>query len=232
MPQQYHLPLPQTEAMSLEDFLPSSANEEAVRWLLSRAPQEWPSHAMVLWGPAGSGKTHLLTIWRDKVGAVSVRLGDNTVLDAIVQGQTVAAAYVIDDADRCAADPVLQEWLQHFYNATKTAGANVLLTASKPPAAWGLGLRDIETRLKSCLTVGLQEPDDELTRGLLLKLFADRQLLVETGVIEYLAQRVERSGGAIRQVVAALDTAALERGRKISIPFAQSVLGQSLSSQD
>jgi len=135
-----------------------------------------------------------------------------------------ARAFVIDDADQAAGDPKLEEWLQHFYNATKAAALPVLIAARKPPALWGLGLKDIETRLKSCMTVHLEEPDDDLIRGLFLKLFADRQLLVETGVIEYLAQRVDRTAGAVRQTVTLLDEASLEAGRKISIPFAQKIL--------
>lgn len=211
--------------MSLEDFLLSSANEEAAAWLVQREPKDWPAHTLVLCGPEGSGKTHLLHIWCDKQKAALIKLGD-PVLSQIVQAKAIAPAYAIDDADECAGDVAAQEWLQHFYNATKAAGFPVLLTAKTPPAGWGLTLRDIETRLKSGPSVGLHEPDDELMRGLFLKLFADRQLLVETGVVDYLAARVDRTGSAVKQMVSLLDEAALETGRKISIPFAQKTLAQ------
>lgn len=224
MSQQYHLPLPQAEAMSVEDFLSARANEEAVLWLMRRSPRDWPSHALVLCGPEGSGKTHLLSIWCDLVRAQRIEAGDRKALNDVVNGTHKAQAYAIDDCDKIAGDRDRQEWLQHFYNATKAAGLPVLLTAKTPPAAWGLTLRDIETRLKSCVTVTLDEPDDELIRGLLLKLFGDRQLMVEAGVVEYLAQRVDRTGTAIRRIVAGLDEASLQMGRKISIPFVQKYL--------
>ena len=232
MAQQYHLPLPQSEAMSLEDFLPAPTNEEAVGWIVSRAPSSWPAHAFVLWGPEGTGKTHLLHIWSERTGAAKVPLGDQTLLAAIVDGKAPAPAFALDDADQCANRSGLdaaqkaatQEWLQHFYNATKAAQIPLLLTARTPPAQWGLSLRDIETRLKSCPAVQLHEPDDDLLRGLLLKLFRDRQLMVEAGVVEYLAQRTDRTGAAIRALVARLDEASLEAGRKISIPFVQKLL--------
>lgn len=220
MIRQYHLPLPQQEAMTPEDFLSAPANQEALTWLLQRGPQTWPSHVLLLNGPEGTGKTHLLNIWCALQGAQNIRVGD-PVLSQIVDGSCVVKAFALDDADRIAGDAAGQEWLQHFYNATKTSGAFVLLTARTPPAQWGLALRDIETRLKSCLTVSLNEPDDELMRGLLLKQFRDRQLMVEAGVVEYLAQRTARTGAAIRALVARLDEAALEAGRKISIPFVQ-----------
>ncbi len=226
MNQQYHLPLPQAEAMTAEDFLPAQANEDAVAWLMRRRPQEWPSHTLVLCGPEGSGKTHLLSIWCDLVGAQRVAVGDREILAGIVNGESDTSAFAMDDVDRAAGNADNEEWLQHFYNATKAASLPVLMTARTPPAAWGLTLRDIETRLKSCVTVMLDEPDDELMRGLFLKLFRDRQLMVEAGVVEYLAQRVDRTGTAIRKIVAELDESSLQQGRKISIPFVQKYLMQ------
>jgi chromosomal replication initiation ATPase DnaA len=211
--------------MGLEDFLPSSSNEEGVAWLLRREPSSWPSHALVLWGPEGAGKTHLLSIWCERQKAQRIALGD-PVLAAIVNGKALAPAFALDDADACVGDPAQEEWLQHFYNATKAASLPVLLTALHPPALWGLGLRDIETRLKSCVSASLHEPDDALMRGLLMKLFSDRQLMVEVGVVDYLSARLERTTAAVRDAVAQLDEAALGEGRKISIPFAQKVLAQ------
>lgn len=216
--------MPQKESLALEDFLQSTANEAAVRALLQTGPERWSSHALVLWGPEGCGKTHLLNIWQDKMKAQWVQPKQD-VLDKLVTGQERAPAYIIDKADLIAGDTGAEEWLQHFYNATKEASIPLLLAARKPPVEWGVALPDILTRLKSCQTVALQEPDDELIHGLLLKLFQDRQLLVDVGVVDYIAARLERTGTAVRQAVAQLDEAALEGHRKISIPFAQKILG-------
>ncbi len=222
-PRQYHLPLPFQESMGAEDFLLSPANEEAVLWLLGREAASWPVHALVLYGPEGSGKTHLLSIWTEKNKAMRLAVGDE-VLQDIASGQYVGHAFALDDAEAVVGDGEKEEWLQHLFNATKAAGCFLLMTASQPPAAWGLKLKDIQTRLKSCLSVALREPDDVLMRGLLLKLFADRQLMVEAGVVDYLASRLERTGTALRAAVEKLDEAALETKRKISVPFVQKTL--------
>lgn len=223
MSQQYHLPLPQKDSMTIEDFLPSDANAQAVHWLVHSTPDIWASHALILWGPEGSGKTHLLSIWAEQRRAVFVEPKTES-LATLLSGDA-AKAYVLDDAQLIAGDTEAEEWLQHFYNATKAENIPLLIAAPKPPAEWGLGLRDILTRLKSCQTVALKEPDDVLIHGLLLKLFQDRQLLVDVGVVDYLAPRLERTGTAVRETVRALDEAALEGHRKISIPFVQKVLG-------
>jgi chromosomal replication initiation ATPase DnaA len=72
--------------------------------------------------------------------------------------------------------------------------------------------------------VEIGEPDDALARAVLVKLFVDRQLVVDTSVVEYLALRIERSLEAARRVVEALDREALTKGRRITRPMAGDVL--------
>lgn len=222
MSKQYHLPLPHRCSMKAEDFLPSPANEAAIEWLLVRDPSEWSSHALILWGSDGSGKTHLLNVWAERMTALSVIPHDNH-LTAVIDGDG-ATAYVMDDADELIKTAEDQEWLQHFYNATRAEHTPFLIAARRPPSLWNLSLKDIETRLKSCHSVEIHQPDDDLMRGLLLKLFADRQLVVDSGVVEFLAARLDRTGATVIAAVDALDDAALENKQKITIPLAQRVL--------
>ncbi len=72
--------------------------------------------------------------------------------------------------------------------------------------------------------MSIEPPDDALLRAVLVKLFVDRQLIVDLGVIEAVALRIDRSLGRARDVVAELDRDALGRGRRISRPLAVAVL--------
>jgi len=65
-----------------------------------------------------------------------------------------------------------------------------------------------------------------LLRALLVKLFIDRQLVVDIAVIDALAMRMERSFAAARQVVDRLDRLALERGRRVTRPLVQEALAE------
>ncbi|MCL2468652.1 MAG: hypothetical protein FWF24_00245 [Alphaproteobacteria bacterium] len=223
MSQQYKLSWPHHIAMSLDDFLLTSSNAQAVRWLFETPPTAWPSHMLILHGPAGCGKSHLLQSWCQHVGAMAV-CPESSVLESLARGEAAAPAFAFDDADKIAAFPAQQEWLVHFYNATKALHVPVVLAAQKPVAVWGLMLKDIETRLKSCQSVAIEEPDDDLIHGLFLKLFADRQLRVENDVVEYLVKRATRTGTAVQKLVQLLDEEALRAGKKITIPFAQKFL--------
>jgi chromosomal replication initiation ATPase DnaA len=85
MNQQYHLPLPQREAMTAADFMVTSSNREAAQWTLERTPAAWPSHCLILYGPHGCGKTHLLTAWSEKYGAHILEAGENILPDIVNQ---------------------------------------------------------------------------------------------------------------------------------------------------
>ncbi|MFX6899694.1 chromosomal replication initiator DnaA, partial [Acinetobacter baumannii] len=78
-------------------------------------------------------------------------------------------------------------------NSAKEEGAFVLMTAREAPVAWGTGLKDLTSRLRAIPTVALAEPEDALLRAVLVKLFADRQLLADADIVEFLARRMERS---------------------------------------
>ncbi len=59
---------------------------------------------------------------------------------------------------------------------------------------------------------------------MLVKLFLDRQLVVDTSVVDALALRLDRSLARARDVVAVLDREGLSRRRRITRPLALATL--------
>jgi chromosomal replication initiation ATPase DnaA len=200
-------------ALGAEDFLVAPSNAEAVAWL-DRWP-DWPAPALVLYGPAGSGKTHLAHVFEARSGArnVAAELAPEQV------PHLAAAAVVVDPAEGAAEEPLL-----HLYNLVAERRGALLLVGRSPPAQWRIGLADLRSRLLASPTVALRPPDDALLGAVLLKLFADRQVAVGEELIAFLLRRTERSFEAARLVVAQLDAAALAAGRPITVPFAREVL--------
>jgi chromosomal replication initiation ATPase DnaA len=133
----------------------------------------------------------------------------------------VARTAIVDDA--IEAD---EEALLHLYNLLAERRGHLLLLAREPPARWGIALADLRSRLLAAPSVGVAAPDDALLSGVLVKLFADRQITVSEEVIAYLIVQIERSFAAAEDIVAALDTAALAAGRAVTVPLARQVLSQ------
>ncbi|MBN9220790.1 MAG: hypothetical protein J0I79_22825 [Mesorhizobium sp.] len=218
-PRQLPLDLGHGTGYSRDELVVSGTNNQAAA-LIDRWP-DWPAPVVVLAGPAGSGKTHLASIWRGRANAVAV--GAGRIGDGIAGLGTRPA--LIDDID---TGPIDEQGLFHLINAVRGAGSTLLLTARRFPSAWGVSLPDLASRLKAAATVEIHEPDDLLLAGVITKLFADRQIEVEPHVVQYLVRRIERSLATAMRVVERLDRTALER----KTPITRALAAETVSAMD
>lgn len=218
MNEQLALGLPPREDYSVDSFVDGDANA-AARWALA-GWRGWPGRTLVIYGPAGSGKTHLAAVWAAESGALRLsgsELADR--LDTLPDGVPLA----VEDADRFADRAALFHLLNRTQQEVTPA---LLLTAREAPARWKSDIPDLNSRLLAVATAELREPDDELLSRLLKKLFADRQSPLVDGLIEYLLPRMERSVDGARRLVEALDREALAKKTTINRRVARRVLDE------
>jgi chromosomal replication initiation ATPase DnaA len=221
-PRQLALSLPHAESHAREDFLEGSANAAALK-LVDNWP-DWPNRAVMLVGPAGSGKSHLASVWAERAGA---RITSAKALDApAVPASLTTGALVVEDIVPGEVD---ERALFHLLNLARQQGDFLLLTARTAPAQWTLNVPDLVSRLRALPVVPLLPPDDALLRALIVKLAADRQLALDDTVVGYLATRIERSFSAARQIVARLDEEGLRQRRAPSRVLAVEVVRDLLS---
>lgn len=208
-PRQLVLALDHAVSFAREDFLPGPSNNAALT-LIERWP-DWPNKVMALVGPEGAGKSHLATIWAEMAGArvLSAKLlGETDLPSAFATG-----ALVLEDLEPTGLD---ERALFHLLNLAREEGAYVLITARAAPASLPLTIRDLASRLRAVPAVTLAAPDDALLRSLIVKLATDRQLNVDEPLVNYLANRIERSFVAARSAVAKLDEEAMRQHRPVT----------------
>jgi chromosomal replication initiation ATPase DnaA len=218
-PAQYILDFPHRTAFGRSDFLVADSNAAALGWI-DRWPS-WPSGVLMLHGQAGSGKTHLVHLWRERASAliVSGEVLHAAALPCILDQSRHRIA--IDDADRA---PELA--LLHLYNSCLEGRGSVLITARLPPGSWKIALRDLRSRLRAALAVAIGAPDDTLLGAVLIKHFADRQIRVAPEVITFLIAHMDRSFGAAAEIAARLDAMALSGKCPITNALARRVLAE------
>ncbi len=212
---QLPLPLGHAPQISRDDLLVSPSLEAAVA-IVDGWPQ-WPSPVVVLVGPPGSGKSHLAAIWAGTSGATAIDLQAGSGAPDIAAHGPV----LFEDADRRGFD---ETTLFHVINSVRQNGTYLLLTARSRPAAWGVVLPDLASRLKAVTVVETSAPDDDLLGQVLMKLFADRQLFPDERLIAYLVARMERSLESAHRVVEEMDRLALARHTRIHRSLAAEVL--------
>lgn len=208
-PRQLALALDHAESLAREDFLAGPSNAAALA-LIERWP-DWPSRTLILLGPEGAGKSHLAAIWAREAGART--LSPRSLSSAEVPIALATGALVLENLGERAFDEAA---LFHLLNLAKEEHAYLLITARVAPGAWRIELPDLVSRLRALPVVTLEPPDDALFRAVIVKLFADRQLAVDEGLVGYLANRIERSFAAARSAVAELDREALRRKRPVT----------------
>ena len=196
------LDLPTRTALGRDDFLVTQSNAAAVA-VIDLYPS-WPSHGVVLVGDRGSGKTHLLEVWRQRSGARILNAAD--VSSEPPDTLLADGALAIDQAPGADLD---ERALFHVLNYARQTGGHVLLASDADPVRWHTSLPDLKSRLQALPVAKLHPPDDVLLRGVLVKLFGDRQLSIEESVISYLMIRMPRSLEAARALVGAMDRLAL-----------------------
>ena len=210
---QLALPLAPAPSFAAADFIADASNMEALRWL--SAPAAWPQGRLVLAGPPGTGKTHLLRIAADRHG-FEWREGPG------LRGLPPAprAGVALDLADLPAEEPAML----HLLNACAEARLPLLMAAAAPPSRWGVRLPDLRSRLATAAVAMTDEPSDALLDALFAKLLADRQLQLDPALRAFLRPRLPRSAAELAQAVARLDRLSLRAGGRLNRRIALAAL--------
>ncbi len=222
-PEQMPIPLALPARRARADFVTAPCNARALT-LIERG--DWPAGKLVLSGPEGSGKTHLLHVWAKAQEAEIVE--GSALRAACVETLASRGAVAVDDAAAVAGDSAGETALFHLHNLLAAQGGQLLLAARAPVRDWGLRLPDLASRLLAASHVSLGAPDDALLAAVMNKLFADRQVSVPDTLIPYLLPRMTRSLAAAQELVARLDAEAIARKKPISLRLAADVMQMSL----
>lgn len=218
-PEQMPLAMALPAAHARAQFIEAPCNAQALG-LIERGG--WPADKLVLSGPEGAGKTHLLHIWVAQAQGVLLR--PDALDGADMAALAAQGAVALDDAEGVAGQPARETALFHLHNLLAEHGGALLLAARAPVRDWGLRLPDLLSRLQAAAHVALAPPDDRLLAGVLEKLFTDRQVQISDRLIPFLLPRMERSLGAAQRLVAELDAASLARKAPISRKLAAEVM--------
>jgi DnaA family protein len=210
---------------SLENFV-AGHNDELVAALHDFATPASsaavPISHLYLWGPDGSGRSHLL---RATVAAAAASGRPARCLAAEEVGdrlpETPGMILAIDDADRLP--PSGQIALFNAFNRARANSQRLLLSGAAAPLR--LELReDLRTRIGQCLVFELRPLDDEARAAILATLADRRGLKLACEVTDFLLRHGRRDLPSLLSVLDALDAASLERKRAVTLPLLREMM--------
>ncbi|GAB3773887.1 DnaA regulatory inactivator Hda [Ramlibacter monticola] len=209
-------------APSLASFL-AGPNEAAWKhlqlWVGSPTRSPVPTY---LWGPAGSGKTHLLKAVQESLREQGARVGwlDPAIAEPPPFDERWAAV-LLDDVHRYGA--VQQHAAFSWFVQAQALQRGVLAAGAAAPTH--LKLReDLRTRLGWGHIFELHVLSEPERRAVLRQAADERGVFLSDEVMDFILHRFSRDLGSLLQLLEHLDAYALQAQRAITIPLIRAML--------
>ena len=216
MNDQLILKFPTYQAYKKEDFYVSPSNQEAYDFI-NNWPK-WIKRIINIFGPSGSGKSHLASILKNKTSCLKI---DSKELNKkIFLKFKTKEALIIENLN----EKISEKLLFSLWNIALQDNKYLLITSIKPISSYKFKLTDLISRVKSSLAIGIDLPGDDLISVILAKNFSDKQIKVEKKHIDYIIKRIDRSYEKISQFILTLDKYSLKKGSPFSLKLIKEVL--------
>ena len=216
MSNQLILKFPSHQAYKKEDFYVSPSNQEAYDFINSWP--KWIKRTVNIFGPSGSGKSHLASILKSKISSLQIEA--NNLNDETFFKFKTKEVLIIENLNASVSENLLFS----LWNVALQDNKYLLITSTKPINSFKFKLRDLISRVTSSLIIGINLPSDDLISVILAKNFSDKQITVEKKHIDYIVKRIDRSYEKISQFILTLDKYSLKKGSPFALKMIKEVL--------
>ena len=199
-----------SEQKDSENFFVNSTNKKSFDLITKKSPIQ----NIFLHAPKKSGKSHLLNIWK-------------TINDALIFNDNFDQ--IIKSNKNVAIDNILEskseEQIFHIINHCKLYNLKILATSSIELNNFNFLLKDLFSRLRTFYLIKINQPDDEMCKILITKLFNEKQIIVKNKeIFDFIVNRVIRTYDEIYSVVQKIDELSLQKKRQLTIPLIKEIL--------
>jgi chromosomal replication initiation ATPase DnaA len=195
---------------------------------------------LVIHGPTGTGKSHLLHAIGNallasgarRVACVNAAAFAEELIAALQEGTVhrwraryrAVDALLLDDVHALAGKERTQEEFFHLFNELHGQGRQIVLTSGVAPRELG-GLEErLRSRFEGGLVVGMQPPERALREALFARWFAAHGVNADAELLRYLGERPAANAREVTGTAKRLREAASQAGVSLGVGFAMETL--------
>ena len=212
---QMALPLKFKSTKNRENYIVSKCNVEAVKlienskfWRNRKKTNSIPG--AIIYGPKGSGKTHLSSILKQKINCVYLTSLTNNCLEQVTEGKN----FILDNFIPGKSFP--SELVMHFMNQVTYREGSILLLSRLSPFEMNWDLDDLNSRIRTLISSEIKLPDDVLLYSFIVKYSNEKNLFLDDKKLIYILERLDRSFENVINVIDRLDTHSIEVNEKLT----------------
>lgn len=214
---------------TFDSFFPGE-NGQAY-WDVRNMSQNLGEQFLYVWGPEGSGRTHLLQAACHAISdicqsGVYIPLdGSIPLVPELFQGLENLNLICIDDIDEIAGNQRWEEQLFHLFNRVRASGGRLIISSKSSPTQLKIKLPDLKSRLAWGVAYQLHPLTDEEKLSAIVLRAQCRGLALDEAVGRFLIRRCPRDMARLFETLEQLDQASFTEQRRLTIPFVKQVLG-------
>ena len=195
-------------------FLRSESNSFACTFVNS-----WPNmlqniNIVILYGPNLSGKSILLNSWVNSNKGTIITPKDS------LQNLESFGCFIIDDLEMWVGSDIK---LLHIINYITYSNKHLLISTSTKDFNKLFVVNDLMSRINSAAFLEIYEPDDALSRQVLVLEFSKRQIKVDVEIIEYIISQLKLTYAKIFKIVEMIDKYSILYKKKINIKLVSKI---------
>ncbi len=228
-------------AMVRASFEVAGSNQLAVRAADAVVAEPGARYSpLVIHGPTGTGKTHLLHAIGNallasgarRVACVNAATFGEELISALQEGTVhrwraryrAVDALLLDDIHALGGKERTQEEFFHLFNELHGLGRQIVLTSGVAPRELG-GLEErLRSRFEGGLVVSIQPPERALREALFARWFRAQEVPADAELLRYLGERPAASSREVLGTARRLRDAAGHVGLALTVGFAMETL--------
>lgn len=226
---------PVESVYTFDSFVACDGNAGALQFSRRIADPDDTENLLYIYGPPGSGKTHLLKAIGRYMAADGRRVvpylsfRDPVPAEELCDRFAQARALIVDDLHLMPDDGDLRAALWQVFNDFHSSGRTIVMAGQYAPRELPFLDDHLVSRLLWGLVARLDVSDDHSRQMILKKIAGDRQVRIPDDVVDFILMTTSREVGDLITAFESVYRLSMVLKRRITLPLAREARERQLS---